>query len=72
MSTRAASRYAKAILDIAHSKGVATEVGQDMTQIAETIASHAELRAFLEDETNSMKMKFNAVSEIFGASNGGF
>ena len=36
-STRAAIRYAKAILDMATSKSVANEVSQDMTLIANTI-----------------------------------
>ncbi|MFT3794564.1 ATP synthase F1 subunit delta [Flavobacterium sp.] len=70
MSTRAAIRYAKAILDIAHSKGVATEVGNDMTTIASTVNGNAELSAFLTDETKSLKVKSGAVNEIFSGVNG--
>ena len=47
-STRAAIRYAKAILEIAESKGVAGLVSTDMTLIASTIKSNAELHAFIQ------------------------
>lgn len=70
MSTRAAIRYAKAILDIAHSKGVAGEVNTDMETIASTIGGNEELTAFIGNPTLSIKMKNGAVSEIFGDVNG--
>lgn len=70
MSTRAAIRYAKAILDIAHSKGVATEVNNDMATIASTVNGNAELTAFIVNPTLSMKMKNDAVAEIFTDVNG--
>jgi len=70
MSTRAAIRYAKAILDIAHSKGVAGEVNNDMATIASTVGGNAELTAFIVNPTLSMKMKNNAVAEIFTDVNG--
>ncbi|SCY97223.1 ATP synthase F1 subunit delta [Flavobacterium caeni] len=70
MSTRAAIRYAKAILDIAHNKGVATEVNTDMQTIAATVGNNAELSAFLTDETKTLKVKSGAVSEIFSSVNG--
>jgi len=70
MSTRAAIRYAKAILDIAHSKGVANEVNNDMATIASTVNGNAELTAFIVNPTLSMKMKNDAVAEIFTDVNG--
>ena len=70
MSTRAAIRYAKAILDIAHSKGVATEVNNDMATMASTINGNAELTAFIGNPTLTMKMKNDAVAEIFTSVNG--
>lgn len=70
MSTRAAIRYAKAILDIAHSKGVATEVNNDMATIASTISGNAELTAFIGNPTTSITVKNNAVVEIFANVNG--
>ena len=41
--TRAAIRYAKAILDIANSKGVAQAVNKDMTTIGSTIKENLEI-----------------------------
>ena len=70
MSTRAAIRYAKAILDIAHNKGVATEVNNDMATIASTVNGNAELTAFIENPTTSIKMKNGALTEIFSGVNG--
>ncbi len=67
--TRAAIRYAKAILDVAGSKGVASDVNVDMDQIATTISSNAELRAFIGSPTTSAEIKENALLEIFAGSN---
>ena len=47
---RAAIRYAKAILEIADSKGVASEVSADMTLIATTITGNSELTHFIQQE----------------------
>ncbi len=44
--SRAAIRYAKAILDIAHSNGKASNVNEDMKSIAASIAESAELKDF--------------------------
>lgn len=63
--SRAAIRYAKAILDAAHSKGVATEVNNDMLSIASTIGGNAELTAFIQSPTTSVESKQNALLEIF-------
>jgi F-type H+-transporting ATPase subunit delta len=68
--TRAAIRYAKAILDIAHSKGVATEVGNDMVSIASTINGNAELSTFIANPTTKVEVKNSALNEVFAGVNG--
>jgi F-type H+-transporting ATPase subunit delta len=70
MSTRAAIRYARAILDIAHDKGVATAVSNDMATIATTINGNTELHSFIIDPTTRVEVKNNAISEIFADVNG--
>ena len=67
--TRAAIRYAKAILEIAESKGVATNVSEDMTLIASTIKSNLELSTFIQNPTIKVEVKESALSEIFANSN---
>ncbi|AWI25046.1 ATP synthase F1 subunit delta [Flavobacterium pallidum] len=68
--SRAAIRYAKAILDLAHSKGVANEVNNDMDTIAATITGNAELTTFIGNPTTKVENKEKAVSEIFADVNG--
>ncbi|PWA05242.1 ATP synthase F1 subunit delta [Flavobacterium psychrotolerans] len=68
-STRAAIRYAKAILDIADSKKVADKVSGDMTLIASTIKSNAELHAFIQSPTIKVEVKENALLEVFANAN---
>ena len=63
--TRAAIRYAKAILDIAASKGVASEVSADMTLIATTISANSELTHFIQNPLIKTDIKKNAVLEIY-------
>ena len=67
---RAAIRYAKAILDIAHDKGMTAEVNNDMTVIASTIGSNAELNAFIQNPTTTVEVKNNALAEVFSNMNG--
>ena len=67
--TRAAIRYAKAILEIAESKGVATNVSEDMTLIASTIKSNEELSTFIVNPTIKVEVKESALLEIFTNSN---
>jgi len=67
--TRAAIRYAKAILDMAHDKGVAMEVNNDMQTIAETIIGNEELKSFIQSPTTTVEVKESALSEIFTAVN---
>lgn len=69
MAGRAAIRYAKAILDMAHDKGAAKEVNDDMLLIASTIESNTELASFLVSPTATVEMKENALLEIFADSN---
>jgi F-type H+-transporting ATPase subunit delta len=68
-STRAAIRYAKAILDIATSKSVAKEVSQDMTLIANTIQNNLELSTFIQNPTMSVEVKQSALLEVFASVN---
>lgn len=67
--TRAAIRYAKAILDTAQTKGAAVAVNNDMVHIASTIDSNAELTAFIENPTLSVESKYNAIMEVFAGTN---
>ncbi|MFI0490956.1 ATP synthase F1 subunit delta [Flavobacterium sp.] len=64
-STRAAIRYAKAILEIADSKKVASEVSADMALIASTITGNLELSSFIENPLIKTETKKDVVSEVF-------
>jgi len=64
-STRAAIRYAKAILDLANSKGVAEAVNNDMKLIASTIESNLELSTFIQNPTTKVEVKESALLEVF-------
>ena len=69
-STRAAIRYAKAILDLANSKGVAEVVNNDMKSIASTIESNLELSTFIQNPTTKVEVKESALLEVFANVNG--
>jgi F-type H+-transporting ATPase subunit delta len=69
-STRAAIRYAKAILDMADSVGVANVVSKDMTLIASTINGNQELNTFIENPTIKVEVKENVLLEVFADVNG--
>jgi F-type H+-transporting ATPase subunit delta len=69
-STRAAIRYAKAILEIAESKGVAVAVSEDMNSIASTINGNLELSTFIQNPTLKVEVKENALLEVFANTNG--
>ncbi|UQD55541.1 ATP synthase F1 subunit delta [Flavobacterium sp. K5-23] len=69
-STRAAIRYAKAILDMSDSIGVANEVNNDMTLIASTIKGNLELDTFIQNPTIGVDVKENALLEVFADING--
>jgi len=66
---RAAIRYAKAILEIADSKGVASEVSADMTLIATTITGNSELTHFIQNPLIKTETKKNVVIEVFASVN---
>ena len=66
---RAAIRYAKAILEIADSKGVASEVSADMTLIATTIIGNSELTHFIQNPLIKTDTKKNVVLEVFASVN---
>lgn len=68
--TRAAIRYAKAILDISLSKGVAEVVQNDMKLIASTINENSELNSVIQSPTISVEVKEKVLLEVFSASNG--
>ena len=68
-STRAAIRYAKAILDLAISKGVAELVHADMKLIASTIKTNLELSTFIANPTTKVEVKEKALLEIFAGVN---
>ena len=68
-SNRAAIRYAKAILDLAGSKGVATEVNNDMAMISSTIGGNAELSAFIQNPVTTTDVKESALLEVFAGIN---
>ena len=69
-STRAAIRYAKAILDLANSKGVAEAVNNDMKSIASAIDTNTELSTFIQNPTTKVEVKENALLEVFADVNG--
>ena len=66
---RAAIRYAKAILEIADSKGVASEVSANMTLIATTITGNSELTHFIQNPLIKTDTKKNVVLEVFASVN---
>ena len=68
-STRAAIRYAKAILDIAASKKSADKVNSDMILIASTLKSNAELDSFIQSPTIKVEVKESALLEVFANAN---
>jgi F-type H+-transporting ATPase subunit delta len=65
--SRAAIRYAKAILEISLSNGNAVKVNEDMLSIVTSIAGSAELIDFLSSPIISSEVKMNALSEVFVA-----
>ncbi len=68
-STRAAIRYAKAILEIADSKKSAAEVSADMALIATTIAGNLELHSFIQNPLIKTDTKKDVVLEVFASVN---
>ncbi|PKP18165.1 MAG: ATP synthase F1 subunit delta [Bacteroidetes bacterium HGW-Bacteroidetes-23] len=65
--SRAAIRYAKAIIENAVSNGRADAVNQDMKLINETVNSNEELKLFLVSPVVKPEAKYDALSEIFAS-----
>ena len=65
--SRAAIRYAKAILDIANSNGKAANVNEDMKSIVAAVVESAELKEFLSNPTVKGDVKVAALSEVFAS-----
>lgn len=63
--SRAALRYAKAILDLAKDQKSAESVHQDMNTIIKTIEASSDLRVFLKSPVVSEKIKKDALTEVF-------
>ena len=63
--SRAAIRYAKAILDIATAGNNTTAVNNDMKTIVSAIKESGELKDFLANPVVNDVLKMNALSEIF-------
>lgn len=67
--TRAAIRYAKAVLELANSQNTAEAVHQDMALIANTIAESKDLSEMLESPVISLAVKKSAVLSVFNTLN---
>ena len=65
--SRAAIRYAKAILETAISTGKANQVNDDMKSIIAAVNSSADLKDFLASPIITSEVKMNVLSEIFGS-----
>ena len=65
--SRAAIRYAKAILETAVSSGKANQVNDDMKSIIAAVDSSADLKEFLASPIISSEVKMNALSEVFSS-----
>jgi F-type H+-transporting ATPase subunit delta len=65
--SRAAIRYAKAILETAVSSGKASQVNDDMLSIAASIAGSVELSEFLSSPIITSDVKMNALKEVFAS-----
>ncbi len=68
--SRAAIRYAKAIIEIAVSNGNATLVNDDMNNIVTTVADNSDLSEFLASPIIAADLKMNALTEIFSSVQG--
>lgn len=64
--SRAAIRYAKAILDTAVTSGNAAKVHTDMISVADTVNGNAELSEFLSSPIITSDVKMSALTEVFG------
>jgi F-type H+-transporting ATPase subunit delta len=65
--SRAAIRYAKAILEIAVTSGKASQVNEDMKSIIAAVGSSADLKEFLASPIIASDVKMKALSEVFSS-----
>ncbi|MEE1897325.1 ATP synthase F1 subunit delta [Flavobacterium rakeshii] len=65
--SRAAVRYAKAILEMAQASNVAEQVNGDMALIASTIKENSELNSFIDSPTIKAEVKESALNEVFAS-----
>jgi F-type H+-transporting ATPase subunit delta len=65
--SRAAIRYAKAILETAVSSGKTVQVNDDMKSIVATVSSNQELSDFLASPIITSEVKMNALLEVFAS-----
>ncbi|MEL1245996.1 ATP synthase F1 subunit delta [Flavobacterium sp. DGU11] len=63
--SRAAIRYAKAILEMSQASGTAVQVSEDMALMAETLKGNAELKSFIGNPTIKADVKEAALKEVF-------
>ncbi|AWH84475.1 ATP synthase F1 subunit delta [Flavobacterium album] len=63
--SRAAIRYAKAILEMAQASGAAQQVNDDMALIAATLKESGELSSFINNPTIKGEVKESALKEVF-------
>ena len=63
--TRAAIRYAKALLSLAQDQKVAEAVNQDMVMIKDTVTQNKDLRAVLRSPVIKPSVKKASVKEVF-------
>lgn len=67
--SRAALRYAKAVLDLALSKGEAAQVNNDMLAITQSLTESQELETFVNSATVTNSVKHKALLEVFASAN---
>jgi len=65
VSTRAAARYAKAMLEVSGQKGNAEAINSDMILISESVSQSEDLKVFLVNPVISDEIKLNALLEVF-------
>jgi F-type H+-transporting ATPase subunit delta len=65
--SRAAIRYAKAILETAVAGGKADKVNEDMKSVVATVNASADLKEFLSSPIITSDLKMNALSEVFSS-----
>ncbi|WP_159801303.1 ATP synthase F1 subunit delta [Flavobacterium sp. MK4S-17] len=63
--SRAAIRYARAILDMAQTSGAAQQVSEDMALIAKTVEENKEFANFITSPIVKAEIKESALNEIF-------